>query len=226
MEYHELQNYGKIYTGKLSAKVMMAVFTSVPKELGFIGTPKFLTKMQGKERYWKGRLAKIAEPRGITNSEFVEGNEWNLGFFSALVATLGEERALEAYSKLVEKLAVIQYEDFYPTAKNFQACRDPWEALRGYFLEFLRTNDKENTMRFEVVKDSDKEFHLEVTYCAVQALYEEAGQPKIASRVCEANRTFLAKVSNALGGAFKRERRLCVGDSVCDWHFLRHEASD
>ena len=163
MEYHELQNYGKIYTGKLSAKVMMAVFTSVPKELGFIGTPKFLTKMQGKERYWKGRLAKIAEPRGITNSEFVEGNEWNLGFFSALVATLGEERALEAYSKLVEKLAVIQYEDFYPTAKNFQACRDPWEALRGYFLEFLRTNDKENTMRFEVVKDSDKTINELIT---------------------------------------------------------------
>jgi hypothetical protein len=45
-ECHELQNYGKIFTGKLSARVLMALFTAVPKELGFIGTPKFLTKIQ------------------------------------------------------------------------------------------------------------------------------------------------------------------------------------
>jgi hypothetical protein len=226
MEYYELDNYGKIYTGKLSAKVMMAVLTSVPKELGFIGTPKFLTKIQGREKYWKGRLARLAEPKGITNTEFVEGIEWNMAFFSSLVATLGKEKAPEAYSKLVEKLAVLQYEDFFPVAKDFKTCPEPWEALRGYFLEFLRTNDRENVMHHEIVRDNDQEFYPQVTYCAVQDLYTEAGHPEVALRVCVANHIFMTKVSQDLRGDFKRERRLCAGDGVCDWHFLRQRRPD
>ena len=46
MEYQELNNYGKILTRKLPPRVLMAVFTSVPKELGF--PPKFLAQIQAR----------------------------------------------------------------------------------------------------------------------------------------------------------------------------------
>jgi hypothetical protein len=133
MEYQQLDNYGKIFTGKMSPKVLMAALTSVPKELGFIRTPKFLTKIQGKEKHWEGRLAEIAEPRGVSHPEYIEGGEYSLAFFSALVAARGEEKALDAYEKLLDRVAVMSFEEFFPSAKDFRRCPNDWEALQGYF---------------------------------------------------------------------------------------------
>jgi hypothetical protein len=44
MEYQDLKNFGEVFTAKASARVMMASLTSIPRELGFIGTPKLQSK--------------------------------------------------------------------------------------------------------------------------------------------------------------------------------------
>jgi hypothetical protein len=228
MECHELQNYGKIFDktlGKLSPRVLMAIFTSVPKELGFIGTPKFFTRMQGKERQWKGKLAKIGKPRGITHKEFFEGHEHSLAFYTALEAACGEEKALEAYSKLSEKIAVLGYEEFFPSAEDFRSCYDHWQAVREYFLEFLQAYVRENIMRFEVLQSTDAEFHARLSECAIQDMCGEVGYRHLTPIMCEANRVFLTKLCGELGGDFKREYRICTGDPVCDWHFYRQKVS-
>jgi hypothetical protein len=225
MHHHELRNYGNIFTGKLSARVVMAIFTSVPKELGFIGTPKFLTKMQGKERQWKGKLAKIGKPRGITHKEFFEAHEHSLAFYTALEAARGEEKALEAYSKLHDKIGVLGYEEFFPSAEDFRSCYDHWQAVREYFLEFLQAYVRENIVRFEVLQSPDDEFHAHLSECAIQDMYGEVGYRHAAFISCDALRIFIADLCRDLGGDFKRECHICKGDAECDWHFYRQKVS-
>ena len=224
-ECHELQNYGKIFTGKLSPKVLMALFTAIPKELGFIGTPKFLTKIQGKERHWKGRLAEIGEPRGITHEEFFEGFEYVLASYTAIVATCGDNKGDDAYTKLTAKIAGPSYAEFFPSAKDFRKCPDHWEAVREYFLEFLRAYDRENIMRFKVVQSTDGEFHARLSECIIQDMFGEVGYRHVAFISCDALRIFIADLCRDLGGDFKRECHICKGDAECDWHFYRQKVS-
>jgi hypothetical protein len=224
MHHHELRNYGNVLTGKLSAHVMMTIFTSVPKELGFIGTPKFLTKMQGKQRLWKGRVAKMGKPRGITHEEYLEGMENSLAYYTALEATCGKEKGLEAYQNSAPKVAGASYEEFFPSAKDFRSCGDHWQAAREYFLEFLQALARENIVRFEVLQSPDDEFHAHLSECAVQDMYHEVGYHQIAPITCEAMRVVLTKLCGELGADFKRESWLCRGDPTCDWHFLRYKS--
>jgi hypothetical protein len=116
---------------------MMASLVSIPKELGFIGTPKFVAGLQGKDRYWKKRKFKAAIERGITHREFIEGNQYSLAFYTAMIQACGREKTMKAYPKLAHKLGVMMWEDFMPASEDFQRCPDPWEALRQYFPRVL-----------------------------------------------------------------------------------------
>ena len=95
MEYQDLKNYGTLYTAKASPKVMMSSLAAIPKELGFLGTPKFVAKLQSKERQWKKKSFKSAQERGFTHAEFLDAIKYSLGFYTALIATVGKEKRLE-----------------------------------------------------------------------------------------------------------------------------------
>ena len=130
----------------------MASFTSVPAELGILGTPKFLAKLASKDRYWKKRKFKAPEERGVANPDVLEGIQSNvLAFYTALIATCGEEEALEIYARGSEKMGLMMYEEFFPSAKDFSGCEDTWGAFARYLLEFLRTWEREGVaQRFGV----------------------------------------------------------------------------
>ena len=220
MECEQLKNYGQLLTTKPSAKVLMTSLTSVPPELGIIGTPKFLTKLQGQDRRWKRTQFKAVQERGITNPDIVEGIQSNvLAFYTTLIAACGQEKALNVYSKLSEKMGLMMYEEFFPTAKDFLACQSPWNSLRDYLLEFLRTWETEGIAAFAVLENSEDEFHVHLTDCALNAIYQEAGYPEVAAIGGQANCRFLTALAEDLGGDFRREFWICRGDKVCDWHF-------
>jgi hypothetical protein len=40
------------------------------------------------------------------------------------------------------------------------------------------------------------------------------------------NALFLRRMTNNIGGEFKRESWICRGDAVCDWDFVRHKIQD
>jgi hypothetical protein len=222
MKCERLKNFGQLLTTKPSAKVIMASLTSVPPELGIVGTPKFLAKLEGEHRRWRTTEFQAAQARNIANPDIVEGIQSNvLAFYTTLIATCGREKALRIYTKLSEKMGLMMYEEFFPKVKDFQRCEDPWEALRGYFLEFMRTWEREGIARFEILGDSDSKFHLHLTDCALNAIYQEAGYPEVAAVGGRPNHRFLTELAEGLGGSFERESWICRGDHTCDWHFHR-----
>lgn len=226
MEYQELKNFGELYTGKASPRVIMKALAAVPAELGFIGTPKFLTQFQGKDRYWKKKRFKALEERQVGNREVVEGMQINLAFFTAVVAACGEEKGPMAFSKLAEKMGVLIYEEFMPSAVDFTNCPDPWEAARHYFREFFRVQGEAGIARFEVTRDTDSEFHIQFSDCAWYAVACEAGYPGLMAITAQPDVVFLPRLMRGIGGDFKRECWLCRGEGVCDWHFYRHRIPD
>jgi hypothetical protein len=180
MECEQLKNYGQLLTAKPSAKVLMASITSVPAELGILGTPKFLAKLASKGRYWKKRKFKAPEERGIANPDVLEGIQSNvLAFYTALIATCGEEKAPEIYAKGSERMGLMMYEEFFPSAKDFSRCEDTWGAFAQYLLEFLRTWEREGVARFDVIHNTNGELQVRLTDCALNAIYQEAGFPEL-----------------------------------------------
>jgi hypothetical protein len=220
MECEQLKNYGQLLTTKPSAKVLMASITSVPAELGILGTPKFLAKLASKDRYWKRRKFKAPEERGITNPDILDGIRSNvLAFYTALIATCGKEKAVETYAKLSKKMGLMMYEEFFPSAEDFLRCEDSWGALGEYFLEFLRTWEQEGIAKFEIIEHADGVFHACLTECALNAIYREAGYPETSTIGCRPEHLFLTRLARDVGGEFKRESCICLGDATCDWHF-------
>jgi len=226
MEYQDLKNFGELYTGKASPHVVMKALASIPAELGFIGTPKFLARFHGKDRYWKKRHFKALEERGVENQEIVEGMQINLAFFTSVVAACGEKKGPPAFSKLAEKMGVLIYEEFMPTAEDFLSYPEPWEAVRQYFREFFRLMGEAGVARYEIVSDTDSELHIQFSDCAWHAVACEAGYPSLMSITAQSDVVFLPQLMRGIGGDFKRECWLCRGEGACDWHFYRHKVPD
>jgi len=227
MECERLTNHGQILTTKPSARVIMASITSVPPELGFLGTPKFLLKLQGQDRYWKKKQFKAAQERGITNPEIVEGIQSNvLAFYTTLIEVCGKQKALNIYTRLSEKMGLMMYEEFFPEAKDFLRCQEPWQAFTQYLLQFLMAWEREGIARFQVVQNTDREFQIHLTDCAFNAMYHEAGYPEVAAVGCRGNYVFLGRLSDEVGYGFRRESWICRGDNTCDWHFRRNMVSE
>ena len=227
MEYKDLKNFGQLYMAKPSARVLMASFTSIPKELGFIGTPKFLAKLQSKERHWKRKRFKAAEERGLTHKEFIEGVRYSLAFYTAMIASCGKEKTLQVYPKLSQKIGVMMWEDFLSAAEDFLRFQDPWEAFREYFFEFYRTWERERVWRFKVVRDTATDFQIHVTDCAWPEMHSEGGCPEATASSSQAEVLYFPRLAQGIGGDFKQEDGcLCLGDAICDWHFYRQKVPD
>jgi hypothetical protein len=225
MEYTKLRSYGQINIAKPSARVMMACVTTVPKELGFIGTPKFLKRLATKERHWGKKRFKSAEERGVVHAEFIQGVKFVLAFYSALIATCGREKAKDIYPRLTEKMGVMMWEEFLPTAEDFKACPDTGEAVREVWAGYVRADERENMMRVEVVQDTATDFQVTVTDCPWDFMLREGGYPELSPMNAESDCIVLPRLMSELGGDFKREACLCAGDPTCDWHFLRYNSS-
>ena len=226
MEYHELRNYSKLYSAKPSPKIAMSILTFVPKELGFIGTPKFVAKMQGKERHWNKIEFKEVEERGIVEHDFLDGIRRAIVFYTTLIATCGKPKALRVYPKVTEKLGLLTYRDFMPTAKDFLACPDSWDAFRRYYLELFRAYDRARIMDIEILQNSDTDLQIEVSYCAYESIWREIGYPEITPTNDQVERAFYPQLIEDTGGHFERASCLCNGDSTCDWHFCRYKTTD
>jgi hypothetical protein len=226
VEVSELKNYGKSLTGKASAKVMMALFTAVPSELGIIGTPKFIAKLQRKEKYWRDYPFKTIEEKGIKNEEIIGGIRYSVAFYTSLVDSVGREKTLKAYPKLGEKMGFMMNEEFFPSAKDFRKCPDPFEALRLYLLELFRVWESEGVCQYEVLANTDTEFHAHLSYCAFDAMHHEAGCREAMEMASRGDAKFLPRLAKGLGCEFLRENQLCAGDPVCDWHFRRSSIRD
>ena len=227
MEYHELKNWDRLWTPKPSARVLMASFTTLPRELGFIGTPKFVATLAAKERSWKKKRFKAVEERGLTDEEFLEGIRYTIAFYAAMIAACGKEKTSRVYPKLTEKLGVMMYEDFIPSSKDFMSFRDPWEAIRLYFRHWFMAWGREGVAQLEIVQDTDSDFQVHVTDCAWHAIWSEAGYPELAPISQQTDLIFLPRLMGEVGGDFKRQDGcLCLGDPICDWHFFRHKGPD
>jgi hypothetical protein len=226
VEYRELKNFGNLYTGKASSRVMMSAVTSVPAGLVFIGTPKFLAQLQAKDRHWRKAQFKALQKRGVTNQEVADAMRTNLAFYTALVAAQGREKAAQMYPKVTEKLGLMIYEDFAPKPEDFLRCPDVWRAVKGYFREFFQVTDREGVGHMEVMLDTDQEFQVRYTDCAWHAVACEVGYPEIMPFVAQADVLFLPRLMRALGGDFKRACWLCKGEGECDWHFYRHREDE
>ena len=224
MEYRELKNFGEVFPVKPSARVMMAAFALIPRELGFIGTPKFAAKLQSKDRYWKKKRFKTADEKGLIHQEFTEGIRFAIAFYTALIATCGKENAAEVYWKLTEKRGAMIYEEFFPSSEDFLRCLDPWEAIRLYFLEFFQAYRGIGAMQYEVVQNTESDLQIHVSDCAWDFMSQEAGYPEIASINGQCDLIFLPRLMEGIGGDFKRESWLCKGDATCDWHFCRYKS--
>ena len=226
MEFQNLKNFGKLYTGRASPRVILSLFTSAPKELGFLGTPKFLAKFQSKDRHWKRFRFEALEKRAVTSQDVIEGMQTNLAFYTALMAVQGKDKAMPTFSKLAEKLGIMIYEDFLPDPKDFLRCPDPWKAVRGYFSEFFQATARESVSRLQIVKDTDQEFQVHFTDCAWHATACEAGYPELMPLTARCDVVVMPRLMRDIGGDFKRESWLCRGEPVCDWHFFRHGAQE
>jgi hypothetical protein len=81
-------------------------------------------------------------------------------------------------------------------------------------------------MRFEILQDTDTNFQVSITDCPWDFIWREAGHPELARIHGEDMLEFFSDLMRELGGDFKRGSWLCKGDAACDWHFLRHKASE
>ena len=226
MEYQDLKNYGQLYTGKMSAGVLMHAITSVPSELGFIGSTKFLTQLQAKERHWRRVEFKALVERGVTDPDVVAAMRANLAFYTALVASRGREKAAAIYPRIAERLGPMIYEEFLPSAEDFLGCSDVWGAIRGYFREFFRVVEREGVGRIKAVLDTDSEFRVRYDDCVWHAVACEAGYRELMPITARADVIHLPRLMRAVGGDFRRDCWLCDGDCVCDWRFLRHQTAE
>ena len=222
MEYQELKNFGKLYTGNASPRVMMKAFTAIPGDLGFMGTPKFLARLQRENRYWKKRRFKTAEERGLRDKEFIEGIQYSLAVYTSLLKTCGEDKLWEFYPGLIRKLAVMMWEDFFPDTEDFLQFPDPWAALREYMLEFFRTWERGGVCRFEVLRETDEELHFRVVDCAWDAMHREYGHPDIVATTSDSELVVFPRLAQGVGGDMQNSGRICCGDSCCEWHLSRH----
>ena len=222
MDYRDLKNFGVLHTCKPSARVQMSAMGWLTKELGVLKSPGFFTKMLGEGRRWEAHEFRAAEERKITDREFFEGVRSAIAAHRSLLEVYGAERGAEVYRRFAEKQGVMLWEDFIPTAQDFLDCDDPWEALRQYFLEYFRVNEREGIFRYEVVQDDDSELHIRLVDCAWFAMYGEAGCAELPGVSAQADVIFLSRLLRKMGGDFKRPCWICRGDSTCDWRFLRH----
>ena len=225
MEYRELKNFGEYFTEKPSTRVVITGFASLPKDLGITAMPKVLASIRRKERYWKKVRFKSAEERGFTNQDFMGTMRYALTIYTAALEALGSERTSQVYWKYVRDNAIMISEEFFPAAEDFMRCEDPWEAVRQYFLEFFRAQEREGAMAFDVVQDTSSEFQVYVTDCVRECIWREAGYPELTPFTGELERVFFARLMGGMGGDFRRECRICEGDPVCDWHFYRYKSA-
>lgn len=222
MEYHELKNYGKFFSGKAPPQEVMKTIARVPVHLGILGTPKFMANMRRKDRHWNRKRFASIEERGIRNQEFIEVVRDSLGFSTALSATCGKEKAAYIHQRVSLELGHSMWKRHWPKYKDFLNCSDPWQALGQYVRGFVEAWERESVVEFEVLMDTDGEFHLHLTDCAFAAAYHEAGHPEVGSLGGQVESDFLARMAKRLGGEFRRESCLCHGDATCDWHLLRN----
>ena len=225
MEIEELRNYGQVNTAKLTPQALMVAFTSIPKELGIIGTPRFAAKLASTERRMSKKEFKTAQERGLTHEGFLQGMRYGLSFYSALVATEGREKARKYYPRLAEKIGVAQWEEFLPTAEDFLSFSDPWDTLRIYWRNYFAAYEREGGMRYEIVVDTENEFRVKVTECAWDFIWREGGYPELAPMSGYTEVLYIPKLMAKInGGDFTRDSCLCSGESYCDWHFHRRKA--
>jgi hypothetical protein len=225
MEYRQLKNFGQLYTPKASARIWMTTFGTLPKELGFVGTPRFLASLQSKLRYWKRKRFKAVEGRGIKHKDFIDGIRESLAFYTALVATCGVEKSRRVYPGLAQKVSVMMWEEFIPAAGDFLRFDNPWEALRQYMLEFYRTNAREGIWKYRVLRETETDFHVHVTDCAWAAMHDEGGCLDAFAHGSYSEVLFFPGLAQAIGGDFKQyDGCLCRRDPICDWHFCRNAA--
>jgi hypothetical protein len=226
VEYSELKHFGELYYPKNSPKIWTTFLTTMPKELGVLGTPKFMTKMGSQDRYWKEDFHfKTVEERGIAHQEFLDGARFSIACYTTLLAVTDKQKAMEIYPTLADKMWVLQWEEFLPSAKEFRRFPDPWEAFREYFHEFFRAHQREGVKRYNIIENTDTEFHVQLTDCAWDAMFREAGHPEPQCMHGQAEGTCLARLSAKMGFHFKRESSLCCGDTTCDWHFYSRKVS-
>ena len=223
MEYEGLSNYGQFYTEKAPPVIMMAAISSLPREVGLLTTPRVLARLQRKERYWKKQRFATAEERGLTNPEFLQSMQYGLAVHTTLLDTLGEKKGRETTWAFAARMGRMVLEHFLPTAEDFLRCADPWWAVRCYFLEFFRVNEREHGMRFEIVKDNHSDFQVRVTDCAWDFIWREAGFPELAHVHNGSESLALSRIMRGVGGEFRRGSCLCKGDAACDWHFCRYQ---
>jgi hypothetical protein len=226
MEYQELKNFGEMLTPNPSRRVTAAVLLSIPKELGFVGTPTFAKQIASKQKQWKKRQFEAVQQRGLTHQKFLDGMGSAIAFYAAIVGTRGKEKATDVYSTLAEKMSVMMYEDFMPSAEDFRRCPDPWEALREYFLALFRRYEQEHVMRIEVIQNTESDLQIHISDCAWEFMSREAGYPEMAPMSGQGDVVFLPRLMKAIGGDFNRRSCLCAGDPVCDWHFTRQRLAD
>jgi hypothetical protein len=221
MDPTQLKNFGKPYTPKISSSVVMTVFASLPKDLGFIGTPKFIAKLNSNWGHWHPRRFKAVQERNITCEEFLEGMRYSLTFYSTMLDARGQEKVSKVYPKFVDKLGVAMFKDFMPTAKDFRKCPDPWDAVRSYFLGLFEAWDRENLMHISLVEASENVLWFRGKDCAICAVYREGGYPEMSWLSCHPNLLFLRRFMRGLGGDFTLQCGVNGCEGYCDWHFYR-----
>jgi hypothetical protein len=224
MEYHELKNYGNLFSGKAPPQEVMKTVAKVPAHLGILGTPKFMANMQRQERHWKRKQFTSIEERGIQNQEFIDVIRNSLGFSTALSATCGKQKSADIHQRISLDLGYSMWKRHWPKDKDFLNCSDPWNALEQYVLGFVEAWERASIAEVEVLTDTDGEFRLHLTDCAFAAAYREAGHPEVGALGEQVESRFLGRLTKKLGGEFRRESCLCHGDATCDWHLLRNRA--
>ena len=223
MEYYRLKNYGQLHTAKVPPRIQLSAITWLSRQLGMASFPRYLARLAAEEKRWKEFRFSEAEKRGITHEEFIEWVQRGIATYVATVAVCGQEKGEEIYSKFTVKHGPLCWRSFFPSAADFKKCPQPWQALRGYFIEYFRVNKAEGVFDYEMAQDTDNDLHFKLTDCAWHAMFSEGGCPNLAAIGAEVDVVFLPRLLGKLGGDFKREHWICKGDTTCDWHFFRHK---
>ena len=196
---------------------------SIIKALGLIGFIRFIKEYKRQVNTATKRDWSRLKTKGISQA--------NLNLIikkivmsKVLADKLGLEEAFRLRNRLSDKIAYDVLEEVFAPAKVFMACGkgDFLKAFKEYYSALCRAMDRAGLESGEIVKDTEDEFQLNITYCAWCEVAKTLGNAYLCYyATCYGDEVFFPKLCEDTGFEFTRTGTLTTGNSACDMKFSR-----
>jgi hypothetical protein len=231
MEIKNLKNFGRSLSDistsmpREQRKELSAIsYKIIRNQLGLFNLVQFTISTILETRRMSGIDLENIRQKGLANGIFIKSQIRFAATYSAMSKTVGREKALEIFNRVMEDVVPITFQSISPTPEDFERTGDPWEAWKKYFLAMAEADKDAGCHEYELVEDTENTFQMNCIYCAWYEIPRLLGVKEACLPSCYADDVYLPDALRIIGIEFKRTGTIARGNNCCDFRFERINA--